>query len=237
MKFCIYCGHALPENTKFCTNCGKKQIQNKTIQEDDWMDNQENAIEYSGKSRNGKIFKAVIIVAVCVLAAGILWKTGVFQKNTEKELAPTKKSSQEAVISDSKDKKIKKKTDTPASDTTVQDKKQVVQQDNNMPAQTEQKQNETVSTDEYILPTDTQYISESDLQGLTQEQVALARNEVYARHGYIFKNEDYQKYFSSKSWYKPDATYQPTDDTLSKIEKANVDLIVKYEVSKGWRAS
>mgnify|MGYP001178022119 CR=1 FL=1 len=237
MKFCVYCGHALPENTKFCTNCGKEQIQRNVIQEDDaWMYDEEDAVEYNKKSKNGTTFKIVIVVIVLVLAAGILWRTGVFQKNTEKELVATIKSNQEEVLSDSEEEATttKKKTDASTSDTTVQNKQKTVQQDNNT---TQADQNQAVAANEYILPTDTQYISESDLQGMTQEQVALARNEVYARHGYIFQNEDYQSYFSSKSWYKPDATYQPTDDTLSKIEKANVDLIVKYEVSKGWRAS
>lgn len=236
MKFCIYCGHEISENAKFCTTCGKEQIQDKQPRSRTvWTDDQDDANEYTRAAKKGKKYKAVIVVLVIVFAAGIIWKAGIFQKNNNDNSVATIKNSQEEVSADSENEETKKKTDvsTQDTDTTLQNKQQNVQQDN----VTQADQNEVVSTDEYILPTDTQYISESDLWGLTQEEVALARNEVYARHGYVFQNQDYQNYFSSKSWYQPDAAYQPMDDTLSKIEKANVDMIVKYEVSKGWRKS
>ncbi|RHV71707.1 MULTISPECIES: YARHG domain-containing protein [Clostridia] len=236
MKFCIYCGHEISENAKFCTICGKEQIQNKQLKNRTvWTDDQDDTDEYMRETKKGKKFKTAIVVLVIAFAAGIIWKAGIFQQNNNDNSVATIKNSQEEVSADSENKETKTKTDvsTQDTDTTLQNKQQNVPQDN----VTQGDQNEVISTDEYILPTDTQYISESDLWGLTQEEVALARNEVYARHGYVFQNQDYQNYFSAKSWYQPDAAYQPTDDTLSKIEKANVDLIVKYEVSKGWRKS
>ena len=38
-------------------------------------------------------------------------------------------------------------------------------------------------------------------------KLRLMRNEVYARHGYIFKDTELQKYFLSQLWYKPDNTF------------------------------
>lgn len=87
----------------------------------------------------------------------------------------------------------------------------------------------TVATSgEYILPgSDDRRLTESELAPLTLEQLRLARNEIYARRGYIFNSEDLQSYFSKKSWYYPDASYNGT--TVNEIEKYNVELIQSRE--------
>lgn len=89
----------------------------------------------------------------------------------------------------------------------------------------------------YLWPTDSQYISASDLKGLSQDSVAAIRNEIYARHGYSFNTARWKNYFSGKTWYKLDDTC--TDATirarLSSTERANISAIVAYEESRGWR--
>lgn len=86
--------------------------------------------------------------------------------------------------------------------------------------------------DDYLFPSDTQYITESYLRTLSRDDVALLRNEIYARHGYVFKTQKYKDYFGSKSWYSPNPGYDGV--SLSAIEAANRDTIVAYEASKGW---
>ncbi|MGN1385559.1 MAG: YARHG domain-containing protein [Bacillus sp. (in: firmicutes)] len=79
----------------------------------------------------------------------------------------------------------------------------------------------------YILPdSDYRYLTYSDIAGLSKAELRIARNEIYARHGYIFKSEDLQDYFSSQAWYSPDPNYT---DNLSAVEKANVEFIKEYE--------
>lgn len=89
----------------------------------------------------------------------------------------------------------------------------------------------------YLWPTDTQYISSADLSGLSKDTVQAIRNEIYARHGYAFTTTRWQEYFASKTWYDRDSTC--TESTvnarLSSLERANIDTIVSYEESKGWR--
>ncbi|MCM3568994.1 YARHG domain-containing protein [Neobacillus mesonae] len=81
---------------------------------------------------------------------------------------------------------------------------------------------------EYIISdSDNQRLTQRDIEPLTLEQLRLARNEIYARHGYIFKSKDLQDYFSKKPWYSQDASYNGTD--LSEVEKANVELIQQRE--------
>jgi len=90
---------------------------------------------------------------------------------------------------------------------------------------------------EYMLPnSDTQYCTERDLYGFTEWECKVARNELYARHGRIFKDEELQNYFNSTSWYY--GYIQPDDfkeSMLNDYEVYNRDLIVEYEKKMGYR--
>lgn len=70
-------------------------------------------------------------------------------------------------------------------------------------------------------------LTESDLNGLSQWQLKLLRNEVFARHGYIFQTADMQQVFSQYSWYTPE--YDNVNDQLSDTEQYNVTLIKRHE--------
>lgn len=86
---------------------------------------------------------------------------------------------------------------------------------------------------EYFFPSDRQLITTEHLQFLTKDEVALLRNEIYARHGYIFNSDKYSKYFSSKSWYVPNPYFD--ESMFNDIERINKTTIVEYEKGKGWR--
>jgi hypothetical protein len=73
----------------------------------------------------------------------------------------------------------------------------------------------------------TKPISSALLHGLFIEDARKMRDEIYARHGKIFKNEWTQKYFASFDWYKPDPNF--TDASLSAVEKRNLTTIAAYE--------
>ena len=73
----------------------------------------------------------------------------------------------------------------------------------------------------------TKPITRALLQGLFVEDVRKMRDEIYARHGKIFKDQWTQKYFASLDWYKPDPKY--TDASLSPVEKQNLATIAAYE--------
>jgi len=62
---------------------------------------------------------------------------------------------------------------------------------------------------------------------LTVGELRLLRNTVYARYGYIFKNDELVEYFTNFSWYTP--AYSDVDDKLTDIDKQNLDLIKLYE--------
>lgn len=81
----------------------------------------------------------------------------------------------------------------------------------------------------YILPnSDTEYLTRVDLEEYDAEYLRLARNEIYARHGYSFKDEVLQKYFEEQSWYTARKSEVP-DSELNTYEIANRDLILSIE--------
>ena len=85
--------------------------------------------------------------------------------------------------------------------------------------------------EDYILPeSNKRLLTEEDLKGLSSEQLRLARNEIFARHGRIFGSSDLQDYFESKPWYKGTADADDfQDSSLSEIESKNVEFILEHE--------
>ena len=92
--------------------------------------------------------------------------------------------------------------------------------------------NSSTADSSYILPeSGTKLLSTSDLQGLSAQQLRIARNEIYARHGRTFKDAELQNYFASCSWYKRNSAYNYANENsnLNSIEKQNIITIKNYE--------
>lgn len=92
----------------------------------------------------------------------------------------------------------------------------------------------TSSDSDYILPdSGTKYLTDADVSGLSKQDLKIARNEIMARHGRIFKSQDLKEHFESKSWYNgtidPDSFDANINSYLSAVEFANIDMIKKYE--------
>jgi YARHG domain-containing protein len=70
-------------------------------------------------------------------------------------------------------------------------------------------------------------ISETMLRGLSLHELRLLRNEIYARHGRIFKTMWIQQYFGGQEWYDPREDFK--DEEISGPDKTNIETIVAYE--------
>ena len=89
---------------------------------------------------------------------------------------------------------------------------------------------------QYFYPSHERYITESELNLYSRDEVRLILNEMYARHGYIFKLEEYRSYFMQQPWYSPRYENQQTAQSFfNSYEEANRIAIIKYEESRGWR--
>ncbi|MGI8278362.1 TcaA 3rd/4th domain-containing protein [Bacillus mycoides] len=79
----------------------------------------------------------------------------------------------------------------------------------------------------FIFPdSDIRKLTSADLTYLTKEQLKIARNEIYARHGHMFQTKDMQAYFSKQSWYRENPYFT---GVLTTIEAYNVELIKSRE--------
>lgn len=82
---------------------------------------------------------------------------------------------------------------------------------------------------EYVFPMSEYYpLTEDMLLNMGENDLWLARNEIYARHGYHFKNGYLQAYFEKYAWYE-DRGDSFSEDEFSQIEKDNVSLFKKME--------
>ena len=73
-----------------------------------------------------------------------------------------------------------------------------------------------------------------DVKGLSEEELRYAKNEIYARHGYIFKADDLKKYFKSKKWYKGTVKASKFDESVfNKYERYNVKYLKSVKTASG----
>ena len=163
------------------------------------------------------IFVGIGVLALLALVGVlVLGKAG--KKDEEKVKNPVVE--QEEDMDGDNQETVEEKTD---ADEGVDAEESVPVEDNN------------VSEADYILPkSDKEKLTRADLESLTKEQLRLARNEIYARHGMIFGVDDLDKYFATKSWYKPTVPFADFYDTveMSMIEEQNVILIQQVEKEK-----
>jgi tetratricopeptide (TPR) repeat protein len=79
---------------------------------------------------------------------------------------------------------------------------------------------------DFILPASSERrLEEQDIAGLGREQLRLARNEIFARHGRYFKEPVLGGHFSQFLWYRP---YTWLTD-LTTDETANVNFLLSTE--------
>jgi len=77
-----------------------------------------------------------------------------------------------------------------------------------------------------------QLLTDTDVEQLNVWELQVARNEIYARHGYIFKkNMDIKSYFENKSWYHENPDFKGADSELNQTEIDNVRFIQAKEKS------
>lgn len=89
----------------------------------------------------------------------------------------------------------------------------------------------TVHTSDYIFyDSAIRYLTDAEVSGMSLQMLCYARNEIYARRGYIFQSEELRNYFGSKPWYYP--TIRAADfsgSVFNSFETANIALLRKYE--------
>ena len=85
---------------------------------------------------------------------------------------------------------------------------------------------------DFIFPdSDSVQLTYNDLNSLSVEELFIARNEMFARYGYIFDaNSNLTKFFQRKKWYSPNSNYY--GKLYSQVEEDNCKLIKTVEFTK-----
>ena len=74
---------------------------------------------------------------------------------------------------------------------------------------------------------------------MTGTQLMYARNEIYARHGYIFNDPELRAYFEGKSWYKGTVSSENfSSSVFNTYEYKNISFLKKHQdgVDTGYSA-
>ena len=85
---------------------------------------------------------------------------------------------------------------------------------------------------EFIFPdSDKKYLSEDEVRAKTVEDLMVGRNEIFARHGYMFEDASLKSHFESTSWYQGTVASSEfnSEQVFNEFEKKNVELIKKVE--------
>lgn len=83
-----------------------------------------------------------------------------------------------------------------------------------------------------VFDSDARYYSIEEMRQFSwrPELTAVFRNEIYARHGYIFKNDFWNDFFSTFTWYSGEYPADAFDTgVFNEYEKANLKLAVEME--------
>lgn len=117
-------------------------------------------------------------------------------------------------------------------ETTVAPTEELVQE-------TKAQQNQSSKTNNsYIFSnSSSSYLSKADISALSNNNLNIALNEIYARRGRIFKDPALSSYFNSQAWYTPKYTQAEFDKnvTFNDYEQKNLQLMINEEKSRGIR--
>lgn len=88
---------------------------------------------------------------------------------------------------------------------------------------------------DHLAYTDSVCYTEEELSRLDSYGLCITRNEIYARHGRMFSDQNIQDYFNRQDWYVAQTASAEFDESvLNEVEQYNVELIHSYEMQQGY---
>lgn len=245
-EYCPFCGTYNDGDADFCCGCGRN-LRDEVLYQDEEFDE---PVEKEKKKTGFKIG----IVLIIVLLAGALIGGGVYgllssRGNEEKQSRIESTDEQDngedepdadAVEKEAEEWKVAEEAEKEEKERKAAEEAKKEEEERKAAEEAEKEAEEKKAAEEansYILPQSaTAALTASDIADLSLQELNYARNEIFARHGRKFSSKELQDYFNSKSWYK--GTIEPSDfdsnyvDTLSAIEKSNIEVLKKEEYSR-----
>lgn len=249
--YCKNCGMELFKTDAVCPSCGKivdefnnektvpmQEVYGNNVQQPEQNSTYQSHVNTNiqKKQNNLGVILAVVISLIVIAASGIVIGYVLTHNDSDKVDESTQAQITEQ---EDEDEEPRRKSARKSRSSDEEDEDEPTERPRR--SATEEPTEEATeyvreSESEYLFDSYNTYITEEYLDGCTQSEVRLILNEMYARHGYVFKNEEYRNYFEGKSWYTP--RYDSQDEAqawFNKYEEANRIAIIDYEESKGWR--
>lgn len=223
MSTCKNCGSQLAQGDMFCQNCGAKNEPG--YQYGDTNNGYSNPPKAPNK--NTGIIIAIVALIVVIIAALIVFL--VVNNNTKKETAEL--IAQNTTVTETTTAPTTQPVTEEEEEETTEKAPQVV---NNYYYGNEKYSDYDYDYEngdwDYLFPSDTEVLTYDFLNSKTNTEIDYIRNEIYARHGYIFKKQKYRDYFNNKSWYYgTDSDMSVVEKRFNSIERRNIKILVEYQ--------
>lgn len=211
--FCTNCGAQNNDGARFCVNCGapleakaqrkagpqmREKMRDPRMQDPRW--GQE---PLAAPQKRSMVPIIIAIAAVLVLGGvtfGVVHYVGTFNHQTE--------------------------TATEETDSSGEDNANGYSDEDNYDYETDGSEDYGLGHDDDIIPySSEEYLSDSDVAGMTKRDMQYAANEIYARHGAEFEDSDVIRYFNAKDWYDPYQSKASAEQDFSDVEKTNLDFL------------
>ncbi len=174
---------------------------------------------YTTNSKRRRVNKWLIIFIIGILLAG----GALYYLLSRDPISKDKAKEDESIIKDASEIDNAGKNEEEIKIQTVDSKDQ---EENSYEDTSEDEIKEYNLPSAYLKNTDSELLTEAFLKDTEIGQIKLIRDEIYARHGFVFEDRETQKYFEDKTWYVKNPNY--TDELLNEVEKKNLDLIGKF---------
>lgn len=212
--YCSKCGHSVKDSDQFCPNCGAPNPRAETGAQSAMNPTRVQPV-YPPPKREKSSHSLALIIVVAVAAAAIVFAALYFVLTRPRSRLSSEKTTKVTVNNYDSD-------GSKTSGTTSGSRSAA------------NRNSHQISNSEIFPTSSSTRLSSGDLTGLSAKTLNYARNEIYARNGRLFDSSELQSYFNNKSWYN--GTTLPDDfdeDSLSSVEKYNVQLLKSHEDALG----
>ena len=220
---CPECGAESRPGSKVCSQCGKKL----PAPEREAPPEPPKRKKRSAGSIAAMV--AVVLGALVLLGAALLYLKDTLQSVGNP--ASLQSQVQDAAPEDPEPQDVEPEETEPQDAEPEATEPQDAEPEETEPEATEPQETAPVEAGQGIFPDSSErLLTQADVAGLSAWELQLARNEIYARHGRRFTNQELQAYFDGCSWYQ--GTIAPADfdeGVFNDVELANIAFLKAAE--------
>jgi len=225
MNFCENCGYRLSTDDKFCQNCGKAVSPGQHIQDIPSPPKQEpqppaertyqKPVHSAGAGKKKSPLKIILIIlgiffVISVIAGAFIAGYFLFIDKSGSVFEKTREE-----IGNTENQKPKKET-IPLTTENIKKPEQTKKEG----FQKREKRNGDCGDYPELSE---RKLSPEELIGVSEKEKRYMRNEIYMRHGYIFRDEDLLLHFAMFECYKPE--HINVNKYLTEIEMHNINML------------